>query len=864
MYMKQLGRQWMMAVALLLGGTGVMKAADGDTFTAKSTEGIEMTFMVISEADKTCQVGDGLGCSLTNSDVEGMLTIPASVNGYQVITIANSAFKYCNGLTSFSLPETLKTLEYDAFYGCSGLTQVELPASIEKYGERVFMSCVNLKKATVGAGLTKLPSGMFSDCMSLATVSLPTSLETIGEYAFCNCMALESITLPTGLKEIDTEAFRDAGLKSITLPSGLTSVGRCAFASSSLTEVTIPGNVNTTYWSDVFFHCDDLVKATLAEGLTVVPEGMFSSCGSLATVSLPSTLTAIERDAFYDTKALTELTVPEGVTTIGEYAFSFSGLKKITLPSTLKEMMNVFKNSALEEAVITEGVTDISYWFQDCACLKSISIPASVTAMTNTFSGCSALETIVVAAGNTKYDSRDNCNAIIETATNTLIRASKNTKIPATVTAIGDYAYNGLTGVGDFVLPQNVTIIGRSAFEASDLSAITLHDKLERIDYYAFKETQLTEIVIPDNLVYLPTGLLSACKKLERVTLGKKVNGIPPSCFSACSALKEVELPASVTYISNGAFLNSGLQNIRIPESVTLIGEYAFQNCRINEMVVEGNAGLSVLTYAFDAGIKHLSFLTCYRNINGCISSSFYADKITYQAYMKHTIEYGSSVIRSKTYDPFIGIRSEWMPYRGSHDNFAVPEGLEAYIVTGVDGGVVMLQKVNSINRDQGVLLHLVDPSKASGTLKMTTGGDLLRFEVETLDDSQVTDYSSENILRVTVFETSANNWDNSIVQFLFDDDGFVQKDLDTLVGLQAYIELNKDDYGKYDTLGLCVSSIGVKVDVDGNGKTDANDVVALVNYIAGKTAGISAEAADVNKDGKVDVADVVNLIIGE
>ena len=231
---------------------------------------------------------------------------------------------------------------------------------------------------------------------------------------------------------------------------------------------------------------------------------------------------------------------------------------------------------------------------------------------------------------------------------------------------------------------------------------------------------------------------------------------------------------------------------------------------------------------------------------------------------MKHTIEYGSSVIRSKTYDPFIGIRSEWMPYRGSHDNFAVPEGLEAYIVTDVDGGDVLLQKVNSINRDQGVLLHLVDPSKASGTLKMTTGGDLLRFEVETLDDSQVTDYSSENILRVTVFETSANNWDNSIVQFLFDDDGFVQKDLDTLVGLQAYIELDKDDYGKYDTLGLCVSSIGVKVDVDGNGKTDANDVVALVNYIAGKTAGISAEAADVNKDGKVDVADVVNLIIGE
>ena len=91
--MKQFVRQSLMAVAVLVSGTGMMKAADGDTFTAKSTEGIEMTFKVISEADKTCQVGDGSKACLTDPyNGEGTLTIPEKPNGYQVTTVGDKAY----------------------------------------------------------------------------------------------------------------------------------------------------------------------------------------------------------------------------------------------------------------------------------------------------------------------------------------------------------------------------------------------------------------------------------------------------------------------------------------------------------------------------------------------------------------------------------------------------------------------------------------------------------------------------------------------------------------------------------------------------------------------------------------------------
>ena len=134
---------------------------------------------------------------------------------------------------------------------------------------------------------------------------------------------------------------------------------------------------------------------------------------------------SIGDDAFYKCSGLTSVTIPNRVTSIGNRAFcGCAGLTFITIPESVTSIGN--------EA------------FYGCRGLISITISESVTSIgSKTFSGCSGLTSIAVENGNTAYDSRDNCNAIIKTSTNELIAGCKNTTIPNSVTSIGNYAFYG-------------------------------------------------------------------------------------------------------------------------------------------------------------------------------------------------------------------------------------------------------------------------------------------------------------------------------------------------------------------------------------------------------------------------------------
>ena len=217
-----------------------------------------------------------------------------------------------------------------------------------------------------------------------------------------------------------------------------------------------------------------------------------------------------------------------------------------------------------------------------CTVLTSITIPESVTSIGTAdggpFDGCTALTSITVAAGNTVYDSRNNCNAIIETATNKLICGSNGTVIPNSVKSIESYAFSHCTGLASITIPNSVTNIGEYAFSGcSGLTSIT---------------------VAADNTVY---DSRDNCNAIIETATNKLIAGC-----------KNTVIPNSVTSIGGYAFSHcTGLTSITIPNSVTNIWEYAFFSCTDLTSVTLGSA-LKLIEYGGFAYCENLQTITCY------------------------------------------------------------------------------------------------------------------------------------------------------------------------------------------------------------------------------------------------------------
>ena len=237
-------------------------AADGDEFTAQTVEGIQMTFKVISEADKTCQVGDNEKTAI-NQNTSGEITIPTETNGYKVVAIASSAFKECRQLTKVTIPEGITSIGEQGLYYSTGLTEIHLPSTITSLGYVALAGCgssatsitvaegnpvfsspngcnaviknkttlvVGCRNTIIPESVTEIDVCAFSDCASLTNIELPKGLRIINGWAFAGCSNLNNIKIPENVYYIGSMAFEYcSSLTTINLPSQLTTINNHAF-----------------------------------------------------------------------------------------------------------------------------------------------------------------------------------------------------------------------------------------------------------------------------------------------------------------------------------------------------------------------------------------------------------------------------------------------------------------------------------------------------------------------------------------------------------------------------------------------------------------------------------------------------------
>ncbi len=288
--------------------------------------------------------------------------------------------------------------------------------------------------------VTSIGSLAFDGCTGLTSVVIPNSVTSIGAGAFSSCSGLTSVVID---KNNGTYDSRDncnaiiesstnklvAGCKSTIIPNSVTSIGGWAFIDcSGLTSVTIPNSV-TSIGDCAFSDCSGLTSVTFnAEKCTEIGSSIFNGCTNLTTLTIGDKVSIIPAMTFYDC----------------------SGLTSVTFNA--------------EEC--TEMGSDYRHVFSNCKNLTSLTIGDKVTIIPDrAFSGCSGLNSVTVNKNNGAYDSRDNCNAIIETSTNKLIVGCRSTIIPNTVTSIGGHAFEYCSGLTSVTIPNTVTSIGGHAFE---------------------------------------------------------------------------------------------------------------------------------------------------------------------------------------------------------------------------------------------------------------------------------------------------------------------------------------------------------------------------------------------------------------
>ncbi|AKB51994.1 Chitin binding protein [Methanosarcina barkeri str. Wiesmoor] len=636
---------------------------------AGSGDEVKSDYIIVKEqaspASDFTYTSDGSSITITKYiGSDGIVIIPAEIEGLPVTTIGTSAFQGCSALTTVTIPNSVTNIGDYAFMSCSALTAMTIPNSVISIGKYAFSSCSALTTLAIGSGVTAISDGAFYNCPSVTTVKIGSGVTNIGASAFQGCSALTTVTIPDGVINIGTSAFRScSALTTVAIPDSVTSIGSSAFCGcSGLTIVTIGGGVTsiggvTSSSSFAFSDCSALTAIDVDADNSVYTsiDGVLYNkdvttlircpSGKTGSVAIPNSVTTISSYVFPDCSGLTTVTIGSGVTSIDNSVFSdCSALTAIDVDndnSMYASIDGVLYNKDITTLIqcpsgktgsvtIPDSVTTIGdSAFYGCTALTSVTIPDSVTTIgTSAFQGCISITSVNIGNNVTSIGNSAFCDCI----------ALTSVTIGNNVISIGSYAFQGCAALTSVTIPDSVTKIGSSAFQGCiSITSVNIGSGVTSIGNSAFRQcSALTTVTIPDSVTTILDYAFQDCSRLTTVTIGSGVTNIDSSAFSGCSALTAIDVDNdnSIYASIDGVLYNKDITtliqcpsgktgSVTIPDSVTTIGDSAFRDCSGLTIVPIGNNVTSIGSSAF-YGCTYLTSVPIGNNVTSIGSSAFY------------------------------------------------------------------------------------------------------------------------------------------------------------------------------------------------------------------------------------------------
>ncbi len=619
-------------VEIPAGVTQIGASAFANTYSLQT-----VTFL----GDKLAYLGD---FAFQSSGIVGTVTMPA---GLRYLGIG--AFADCDSLTDIYIAEKNKTYtDVDGVVYTKDLSKIlaypsgnarsayTIPEGTVTVGSYTFYGSDRLTGIQLPETLTYIEEYGFSKVTNLWEVHIPDNVLQIGRYAFAKCWNLSQIYFneTSKLPRISFAAFAYTGITSMRIPANVSTMAQYAFMGSTrLTSVTFARNskldiipaymfVGSEQITSIYFEEGSALRSIAAHGL----EGMHS----LRSIDFTNTkLDNIDNFAFRFCRSLQSIQIPEGVTYIGRYAFyQCEALTDVQIPTTV-EFIGRYAFLGAENANLYFAADHLPLYLQEN---WDHGIKGYYTGVTNVQTNDIWQYAVLSKGGYAVLDYLGSANVLDLTACDLDQDGSMDK-----VVNIGGYAFAD-TAIVAIILPDTLTTIQRYAFvHTLSLDSIEIPASVEFIGQYAFYGSAI------DSLTFTGTSMLenieqyafASCKNLTAVSLPDSLVQMGTGAFSE-SMLTTVTFGSGLTEIPNRAFYHTRLTALTVPEQVEKIGYYAFADIptlqtlafgTATELMVMGNAfsGCSLQTVYIPANVGYLGEF-CFADNRGMQTYTVAAD----------------------------------------------------------------------------------------------------------------------------------------------------------------------------------------------------------------------------------------------